>query len=741
MAEEKLARRDVVLVGGGHAHVEVLRRAAMKRAPEVRLTVIARELDTPYSGMLPGLVAGHYRFDEAHIDLRPLCRAAGARLYHDAAIGLDLSAQRVICAGRPPVAFDRVALDIGSSPATLGIPGADRHALPVKPVPAFLARWAAIRDAASRPSSIVVVGAGAGGVELCLSMQAALKRAGGAQPRFSLVSADREILPTHPAAVRRAFLRTLKDRGVEVVLGKPVSGVEADAVTLEGGGTMQSGLTVWVTQAAPASWLADTDLALDKKGFVRVNEQLQSVSHANVFATGDVAAFDASPVPKAGVFAVREGPFLAHNLLSPEDQPLKRYVPQRRFLSMITTGDRHAVAARGGLSIEGDWVWRWKRRIDTRWMAMYQRLRPGGRMAAHGGLPEKTMPDMAAMAAPMLMRCAGCGAKIGAETLRRALADLDIPARYDIPLGVRDGEDTSAILVPPGRALLQSVDHFPALFDDPLRLGRVATLHALSDLFAKGARPHSALMTAVIPYARGALQERDLGELLRGVVEELNRAGAVLIGGHTIEGQDMAIGLTVNGTAEITALMRKGGLRDGDALIVTKPVGTGALFAADMSGDARGVDIEAAIRSMLVSNAAAAATARDAGATACTDITGFGLGGHLIEMLRASGFDAEISLSTIPALPGTLATFARGTRSTLAPENVAMVGTTDRREASERYDLLFDPQTSGGLLIGIAADRAQALVDRLRAGDTPDAMVVGRVVARAGAAAKLITVQ
>ncbi|MBV9833419.1 MAG: selenide, water dikinase SelD [Alphaproteobacteria bacterium] len=740
MAEENVLSRDIVLVGGGHAHVEVLRRAAMKRPVDVRLTVIARELDTPYSGMLPGLIAGHYRFEDAHIDLRPLCRAAGARLYHDAAIGLDLSAQHVICADRAPVAFDHVALDIGSSPATLGIPGADLHALPVKPVPAFLARWTAIRDNANRPASIVVVGAGAGGVELCLSMQAALKRDGGTQPRFTLITGDKEILPTHPPGVRRAFMRTLKQRGVAVVLGKPVTEVTADAVKLDGGETIESALTVWVTQAAPASWLADTGLALDKSGFIRVNDTLQSVSHANVFATGDVAAFDSSPLAKAGVFAVREGPFLAHNLLAPQDQTLKPYVPQRRFLSLITTGDKHAVASRGGISFEGDWVWRWKRRIDTRWMAMYQRLRPGGRMAAHGDLPEKTMPDMAAMAAPMLMRCAGCGAKIGAETLRRALSGLDIPQRHDIPLGVRDGEDTSAILVPPGRALLQSVDHFPALFDDPLRLGRVATLHALSDLFAKGAQAHSALMTAVIPYARGALQERDLGELLRGVVEELNRAGAVLIGGHTIEGPDMAIGLTVNGTAEITSLMRKGGLREGDALIVTKPLGTGALFAADMNGDARGTDIEAAIRSMLISNARAATTAREAGSTACTDITGFGLGGHLIEMLRASGIDAEISLSALPALPGVLTVMSRGTRSTLAPENVTMVGTVDRRESSDRYDLLFDPQTSGGLLIGIAADRASALVDQLRASDTSNAMIVGRVVARTGSAAKLITV-
>src|SRR5688572_3530411 len=256
MAEASLARRDVVLIGGGHAHVEVLRRAAMKRPPEIRLTVIARELDTPYSGMLPGLVAGHYRFEEAHIDLRPLCRAAGARLYLDAAIGLDLSAQRVICAGRPPVAFDRVALDIGSSPATLGIPGADRYALPVKPVPAFLERWTAIKEGVTRPSSIVVVGAGAGGVELCLSMQAALKAAGGTQPRFTLVSADEEILPTHPVAVRRAFRRTLSERDVQVKLGKPVAGVATDSVTLAGGETIPSALTVWVTQAAAASWLA-----------------------------------------------------------------------------------------------------------------------------------------------------------------------------------------------------------------------------------------------------------------------------------------------------------------------------------------------------------------------------------------------------------------------------------------------------------------------------------------------------
>jgi len=701
----------------------------MRPPAYVRLTVIAREMETPYSGMLPGLLAGHYTQDDAHIDLRPLCLAAGARLYHAEAVGLDLAGQRVLCDRRPPVPFERLSLDIGSRPDMAAVPGAAHFALPVKPVDGFRRGWDAIETrlrAGDRAVRIAVVGGGAGGVELCLALQHRLASAGlGEKASFALVTKSGEVLPTHPPGVRRIFARVLAERGVPVAAGRGVSAVRADDILLEGGATIASDVTLWVVEAGAPAWLRDTGLALDERGFVKVNQYLQSTSHADVFGAGDVVSFQPRPLAKAGVFAVREGPVLARNLLGPPDGALHAYQPQRRFLTLISTGNKHAVGARGSLWVRGDWVWRWKDRIDRRWMRMYQALRPGA--MAMGGNAAAPAGGGAAMAA---MRCAGCGAKIGGDILRRALDDLDIPAREGVLLGVRDAEDASAIAVPAGLALVQSVDFFRALIDDPWLFGRIATLHCLSDLFASGAAPHSALMTAVLPHAPPRLQESDLRALLQGVLKELAHAGATLIGGHTGEGMELSLGLTVNGLAPAERLLRKGALKTGDALILTKALGTGALFAADMRGEARSSWIAVAIESMLRSNGPAADAARAAGVTACTDITGFGLVGHLLEMLRASSLDAELSSGALPVLPGVAGLMTRGIESTMAPAN---------RTAGERFvageaapGLLYDPQTSGGLLIGIAADKADRLLAALRP-DAPDAAIIGRAVPRAGA--------
>jgi selenide, water dikinase len=193
---------DVVLVGGGHSHVEVLRQFAMRPEPGIRLTLISRDIDTPYSGMLPGLLAGHYSHAEAHIDLRPLAHLAGARLYHDSAIGLDLAARRVLCVRRPPVDFDYLSLDIGSRPDWHDVPGASEHALPVKPVDGFLEAWPVIERALlhrnGAAARVVIVGGGAGGTEVCLALQHRLKASRPkADVQFAIVTDKAELLPEH----------------------------------------------------------------------------------------------------------------------------------------------------------------------------------------------------------------------------------------------------------------------------------------------------------------------------------------------------------------------------------------------------------------------------------------------------------------------------------------------------------------------------------------------------------------
>lgn len=374
----KPEHRDIVLVGGGHSHVGVLRRFAQKPLANVRLHLVCRDTHTPYSGMLPGYVAGHYTYDDVHIDLPQLAQRAGASFYQSEVIGLERQAQQVLCDNRPALGYDRVAINIGSTPQLSVDHAGYEHALAVKPIQRFNARWLALLErvkAHAGPLHIAVVGGGAGGVELLLAMQYRLQneRKQRAHPpqtlRFSLFTRGNGILPTHNRHVQRYFMRVLQSRGVAVHLNASVNNVDKTGLFLENSQHHSADEVIWVTRARGAPWLESTGLALDAHGFIQVNDTLTSLSDARVFAAGDVATIVNHPREKAGVFAVRQARPLAQNLRrSIANQPLMHYRPQRRWLALISTGDRYAVASRGRLYARGAWLWRWKDAIDRRFM-------------------------------------------------------------------------------------------------------------------------------------------------------------------------------------------------------------------------------------------------------------------------------------------------------------------------------------------------------------------------------------
>lgn len=371
----------LLLLGGGHAHVEVLRRFGQRPLPGVRLTLVSRDAHSPYSGMLPGFVAGHYTHEQVHIDLVRLARYAGARFIQAEAVSLNRERRDLLLADQTRLGYDRLSINIGSTPQ-LKVPGASEHAVPVKPIDGFTARWQVLLDRARQetaPLRIAVVGGGAGGVELLLAMQHRLRqerhRQGG-DPNslsFLLLTASAELLPTHTGRVRRFFSRILQARGVELHGGQRVGRVEPGLLLSESGERFVADEVVWVTQAGGAAWLAEAGLATDKRGFLAVNDCLQSITDPTIFAAGDIASMVNHPREKAGVFAVRQGAPLSENLRrSLAGQALKPFSPQRRWLALISTGDRYAVASRGRLSVRGRWVWTWKDWIDQRFMRRFE---------------------------------------------------------------------------------------------------------------------------------------------------------------------------------------------------------------------------------------------------------------------------------------------------------------------------------------------------------------------------------
>jgi selenide,water dikinase len=734
--------KDVVLIGAGHSHVGVLRRFGMKPLPGLRFTLITREVHAPYSGMLPGMIAGTYGFDDAHIDTGPLARFAGARLYRDEAIGLDLENRRVLCRDRPPVPYDLLSIDIGSTPNVGGVPGAAEHAIPVKPIDGFLARFEALRArvlAADRNVSIGVVGAGAGGVELMLSVERRLRRevtAIGRDPArlsFTLVAASADILPAFPPAMARRFRAVCAQRGIRILTGARVTRVEAGLLHIRDGETVALDEILWTTQAAAAPWLRASGLALDRDGFVAVQPTLNSTSHREVFAAGDVASLTGHALPKSGVYAVRQGPVLADNIRrAVTGRKLRPYRPQREALYLVTTGDDVAIGSRNGVTFGGHWVWLLKDFIDRRFMRKFNELPQMETPQTRSGSPiadAEAIREISAIA----MRCGGCGAKVGATVLSRALGQVVPAERSDVVVGLDAPDDAAVVDVGGPQLSVQTVDYFRAMIDDPYLFGKIAANHALGDLYAMGGMPQTALAIATVPYGLESKVEADLSMMMAGANAVLREANCALVGGHTSEGAELSLGFAVNGLIERDKALRKGGMRPGDALILTKPIGTGTLLAADMRAKARAGWVVAALAHMCLSNRAAAAILARHGAGAATDVTGFGLLGHLVEMVRASDVDVALALERVPVLEGARETVASGIFSSLQPQNVRLrraIRELDDVSRHPDYPLLFDPQTAGGLLASVpAAQAAQCIVDLRRCG-YPNAAIIGLVAAR-----------
>jgi selenide,water dikinase len=728
--------KDLVLLGGGHAHVTVLKRLAMAPVEGLRVTLVNRGSNTPYSGMLPGLIAGHYTFEETHIDLGRLARHCRARFICDEATGIDPEQKLLFFHSRPPLRYDLLSVDTGSAPDVSAIDGADRHVVPVKPISTFLERWEALcarAIARAEPLKIAVAGAGAGGVELLLAAQyrlQALRKSSGieAPVSFHLFTSSSTILPAFSPQVRSIFDRLIQARGITVSCGAKVSRFTDRQIHLENGQVHAADEILLVTDASAPAWIKASGLACDDRGFISINDQLQSVSHDTIFAAGDIASSEHHPRPKAGVFAVRQGPPLARNLVRAlTGKALLPFTPQRYFLSLISTGDRHAVAARHGMAVQGAWVWRWKDWIDRRFMAKFNDLKPMNADA----LPK---PDARLSELDQLddeaMRCGGCGAKVGADVLSQALQGLAPLQHADVIAGLAAPDDAAIIRARPGKVLVHTVDSFRALIDDPFIFGQIAANHALSDIFAMGAEPHTALAIATLPYASPEITGADLHQMMAGAITVLNEAGAALVGGHTAEGAELTLGFSINGSIDEARVLRKAGLRPGDKIILTKPLGTGALFAADMQARAKSRWIEAAVTAMLQSNGPAAKEILATGSDASTDITGFGLAGHLGELARASQVRIMIDTSALPVLAGTGEVMQAGIFSTLHEQNMRSARRffDPAQEALlARHPVLFDPQTSGGLAAGVAADKAAACLANLHDLGFTSASIVGEV--------------
>lgn len=737
---------DLVLLGGGHANIHVLKMLAMNPIGGLRITLISDQTHSPYSGMIPGFLAGYYSYEECHFDLRRICEELGQRFIKARIIGIDTHRKTVQLENRAEIRYDCAAINVGIQPRSIENISKEAAAklIPLKPISRFIAHWQRLlADLAAyrgdEPLRLAVVGAGASGVEIAIILKMLITQ-NRWNAQVSLIHRHEFLVSAKDLRAQRRLVKTFAELGVKVLQNTEVLEVHENGLLLKDDkGLVRSEdfyRTLIATQAAAPDWFESSGLAVDQEGFVKVSGELQVENADALFAAGDCIHFSPSPLKKAGVYAVRQGMVLEHNIRAffTRKSALKAFHPKKHVLSLITIGDRQALVHQDDASIlRWMWpslLWRVKDQIDRRFMRRFQAETFSVKPASF----HKAMPKPKTTLVPADWRdntCGGCGSKLAASTLTQSLDKLAIAQDDYVLLGVNDGEDCALTRFSEQMLCLQTIDQFRAFISDPYVFGQIASQHALSDVYAMGGVAKTVQVGLTLRAATERIQREDIFQVMSGVLDILTKSGVNLVGGHTGEGAELSISIAVQGEVAPDQVLRKRLTQPGNCLILTKPIGTGAIFAANMLAQVNGKLVDEALSSMLQSNKIAMEAIRAFDISGCTDITGFGVLGHAFEMMgKGEGaLGVKIDYKSIPLFAGVAELFEKGYFASIAPKNHASLACLLSADVTlHNFPALFDPQTSGGLLFSVPPEQQQDCLKALHDSGVAKACVIGEVI-------------
>ncbi|RMF17933.1 MAG: selenide, water dikinase SelD [Gammaproteobacteria bacterium] len=706
---------DLVLIGAGYGHLEVIRQLALYPVADVRVTLVTPESLAAFSGRIAQAIRSPMDEAELEFDIRRICAWAGIRYIKRRVVGIQRDLKRILCDGHPPIRYDVLSLNTGGAPVVPEGFAQEDWIWPVKPLKPFLDRVRSVLESSAGATRLTVLGGGAAGCEMALALADAARERAHGQLAVRLVA--RKILPGFSRAARAAMIDELERADVEVMHGCSVQAAQNHRLLLDDGQALETDVLILATGPRPQSWLADSGLDTDAEGFVKVNPHLQT-SDPDIFAVGDICAFS-HPVPRNRILAIEEGRLLSDNLHRYiARRELKRFDEHVSNRAIIELGHNRALMVGRRFVTRGRLPALIRHQRDTTYFDSLVHLPE---------LPDDGQPTQGVRIVPedlpmesVTISGQGAAAGLGQSLVRRVLDRIGVEAVQGVWVGVAEADDAAVVRVPGGKEWVQSVSMLRGILTDPWTLGRIATLHAMGNIYAMGGEVHSVMATAVVPYAATPLMEEDLFMLMDGSQQELSAHGAALIGGHSSEGLELMFGLSVNGMVAEGAWLSKRITEPGQALVMIKSLGTGFVLTAHRQARAHTRWVEEAMVSMMQSVRDAVPVAREHGVTACTHVTGYGLAGNLLEMVQDAAVGARIRLSQLPLLSAVPQLVDRGVTSALYRQNLGAQARMDYAENLSKqpaFQALFDPQTSGGLVFAVPEGNARSLCDALaRAG-------------------------
>ena len=680
--KKNIIKKDLVLLGAGHSNIEILRSFGKKPIKNIRVTLINNSFTSTYSGMIPGYIQGIYEWDEINIDLMHLCNNFSHRFLIESVTKININQNLVHMENRPSISFDYLSINLGIQSNDKDINGAKENCIKLKPISSIKENINKLLtyNKERNKNKIVIIGAGAAGVEVALAIRERLRKE-YLYNDIVLLSKNSKILNGFNNNAIYTAEKNLKKNNIKVLYDSEVINITKNYISLRNGSKIKCPFPVLATNAGPLELLKKSNLPLTKNGNIIINKKLLIQGKDNIFATGDIAEIIKNKTPKAGVFAVKQGKILEKNIRRAIlNKNLINFIPQRTYLSIIGLSGGKALAIKSIFSCKSKYLWKIKKFIDKRFIKKYS-------------IKKMSIIEINNNTEPYAykMQCKGCGNKITHNVLEDIFSE-------NIKKGALDADK-----IPKSNNLYQTTDVISSIITDPFNLGRISAKHALNDIFAAKAFPLSAQMIVSLPPGLNEINKRDLKLLKEGANLVMQQADCKITGGHSFNINDDQIYIGFSIVGKNTNISKDNILKKAN-LYMTGKIGSALVFSAIEQRLIRGIYAEDVIKEMVNSSFETFLTLRKYKVKYVTDISGFGLAIHANNLLlRDKNLNGlELRLNKVPLYEGAKLALINKVKSSINDSNKSSIinNLNIKVNNNDKYLLnaLFDPQTAGGFL-------------------------------------------